>query len=1168
MEWLVILGLVGWAWWQSRRVEGLKLRLTTLEERLAVFSGQPAPVAAPAPDQHEEPQDDALLLTQQVPDDELLLDTPIPEASNDDDEQAASEQAPPVAEPQAPAPETVTPPMPEAAAPPPRAARTQERRLEQWLSENGLAWLGGAALALGGILLVAFAAQQSWFTPAVQLGCAVTFAVALIGLSEWSKGKHALVGALLAGAGVATLYACAWAAHALYGMISWPVTVVLLILAAALLVGLSFRHGQPLGVLAVLAALFAPALATPDAWPRPSLTLFLCAIGAAGFTLAALRRWAWAAAVTLCGFYFWFAAAIAADEVRRALALLSFASLGGVALAFRPPLAQEEQGRLTWARTHALGPSIAICISSVAMLWTWLSAAPSDNGMIAAPAWVGALFVALAASAVRARVAPPAVVAVTIASLTLGFAAYLNARDAFGPLSADFYPFILFSAAVTALSASAARPHRSGRTLVAAAGAIGSALLTAFAATSRVNWHAPTAWAPLFFGAAMLFAAAWFAARNAQDPRNDKAVDFWTAAAVALLFLCLESLFPAHVRAAAYASIALGLAAAFVWQGWRALRFGALGAAAFALVHALSPELISAVLTGALPLWRGVLVLLVGAGFFFCAAYLMQRRAARITTGEALSSAGIFFILIAAFLLLRWFTSGPSAPLSLFAEGALRALALLMAGHLTLPRAGHDFGRIGAMRGHILMAAGFIYTALAPGLFTNPWWGVLPSPIQGPPLIGPLALAFAAPAALFLFAAHRLYSHQLNPARLYAGAGALLALTWVLLEIRVVFHGLEAATAALGLLEGACYALLVLAAALGIAIAARRRKPLGGPLGQDLDFIMRGAAWAALAVAACLLLIARHPWWGGQSAAVTGDLITLLAVLAQGAAMACALLIGRALSVTRETEPTRFAAAAAAVLFAWSFGHGFIRWLHQRGAMDDTANLIWLEGYAHALWPLALVLAGAAITARTPGRDTVRAYLYDLRAIWAAAAWPTLAFAALGLWVLYNPWWGIAPAHTAGAASSAAAITMLIIASAVSIFAVRIPHVPRANLFAPATRVTAAIHVLVALTLFTRAVFHNGAIPPSEDAGAIEMWALSAIWALYGAALLALGVRRNDPVLRWSGLVLLLATTVKVLAFDMAQLSGFIKVASVLGLAVVLISTAVFMRRQNAARRT
>jgi uncharacterized membrane protein len=1140
-------------------MSALTRRLAELERRLAA----PAPqrMAEPAP---SAPAEEPLLLTEVVPPDELVLDTPLPQASNDDT--PVAEDAPTSAaraiEDDAAFLNEQLPPVPEAARPLPRQ-RPTTRALEQWLAENGLAWLGGGALALGGILLVAFAAQQSWFTPPVQLGCAVTLALALIGLSEWmlrAADPNRLIAALLAGAGVATRYATAWGAHTLYGLIGWETAAALLIVNALLLIGLSFRHGQPLGVLAIIAALFAPALTQLMFWPPAALTLFLLAVAAAGFTLAALQRWAWVAVTTLLGLYFWFAAAIAENDVGRALALLSFASLGGVALAFRQPRADEEPGRLSWTRAHTFGPSVAIAFSSVAMLWTWGAVAPAGSGMVAAPAWVGALFVALSAAAVRARVAPPAIVAVSIAALTLGFALYLTAR--FTPLGADFYPFILFAAATTVVSAILAKPHRSGRILVAASGAIGAALLTAFAAASRPGWHSPATWTPLVIGAAMMFAAAWLTARSTQDARADKAADFWAGAGAALLFLFVEALFFPYLRAGAHASVALTLAAAFVWQGWRALRIGALIGAALALAHALSPALIGETLAGTMPLDHTLLVLGLAAGFLICGAYVVQRGAAHALSGETLSTAAIIIGLIAAFVSLRWLATG-AAPLDDFSETALRVLALMAAGHIALPRGEQETSRIGAMRGHVLMAFGFVYAALAPGLFGNPWWGVAPAQISGPPIFGPLALAFAAPAAFLLFAANRLYERQRNPARLYAAGGGLLALVWALLEIRVAFHGLEAPSAPVGVLEGACYALLVLAGALAIAIAARLRAPRGGPFGHDLSLIMRGSAWAALIIAGFILLIARHPWWGVHTGA-TSDLVTGLAVLAQAGAVVLALLLGRTLSLSRDVEPARFAAAAAAILFAWSFGHAAIRWLHHFGAMDDGASLVLLEGFAHALWPLIFALLGALLTSRAPGRDTVRAYLYDLQAIWGAAVWPALGFAALGLWVLHNPWWGLAPARVDSTALSATAVTDLIIAAALSLLATRVPHINYAPWFARSARVVAAAHILVALTLFARAIFHGGAIPAEAAAGPGEMWTFSAIWALYGALLLALGAKRNDPILRWCGLILLLATTVKVFLFDMAQLSGFIRVASFLGLGAVLTLTAFFMRKQTA----
>jgi uncharacterized membrane protein len=177
MEWLVIAGLGVWVWLQSRRIDTLTRRLATLEHAAAPATApeaadksqlEPLLLTTPAPPEDEEP----LLLDTPIANDEdepLLLDTPLPEASNDDDDWAKP-----------------LPPIPEAARPAPHRAK-RELRFDQWLAENGLAWLAGGAFALGAIFLVSFAAQQDWFTPPVQLACALALGLALIGVSEWAR---------------------------------------------------------------------------------------------------------------------------------------------------------------------------------------------------------------------------------------------------------------------------------------------------------------------------------------------------------------------------------------------------------------------------------------------------------------------------------------------------------------------------------------------------------------------------------------------------------------------------------------------------------------------------------------------------------------------------------------------------------------------------------------------------------------------------------------------------------------------------------------------------------------------------------------------------------------------------------------------------------------------
>ena len=1167
MEWLAIFGLAAWAWWQSRRIGELTNKVIELEQRLLLRERAPdAAQADPAPADMREP----LLLDQPLPpeaDAPLLLDTPLPVASNDDEPldlvtpAPEPEAAPPEPEPQPAAAQAVAaaPAAPAKTPSPPR-----ERRLEQWLAQNGLAWLGGILLALGGIFLVSFATQQAWFTPAVQLACAVALGLALIAGSEWARRTaergpgSPLVAAMLAGAGVVTFYATIWAAHALYGLIAWPAAAGLLLLCALALCGLALLHGQARGGLAMLMALLAPPFASPTHWPALGLTLYLVGVGAGGYALAAFKRWGWVAVTTTAVLYFWFSAAIIVDEVRRALTLASLAALGGVAIAFRKPLPDEKPGRLTWTRAHAHLPGAVIAISSVLLIWTWLLIAPMPIGSVSAPAWVGAMFVALAAAAVRSRVVSPVTLTIAIGALVLGFVFYLQARYIRPTVGADFYPFALFCSLAVLASAIYAQPPRPLRTLIAASGAIGAALLTALASVSRENWSEPAAWLPLFIGAAALFGAAWYVTREAEDIAKDRAVGFYAGAGAALLLLGVESAFPSSSSAAAQAAAAALLAFGFAWRGWTVLGYAALTGAVFSIFHALSPQLIGAVFTGDLPLYAALLILALAALFLFAAAFFAGRGRKSHWVGEALNGAGVIVVLVAIFLVLRWIgAGGAGAPLDPFIETSLRVLALLAAGHVMLARPGADVGLIGKWRGHVLLGLGLAYLLVAPLTAINPWWGAMPAQIAGPALFNTLALAFGAPAALALAAARRLYDRELLMARIYAASGGVLLTAWAILEARRWFAGAAMATAEIGLLEGACYALLALAIALGIAFLGRWRelRTAESPFTRDLLAITRGCAWAAIAVSVLILLLVRHPWWGAQNPENTYALETLLAVIAHGAAIVLALFLGRVLSRSREVDATRFAAASAALLFAWSFGHAAIRWFYHRGLMDNGEALIKLEGLVHALWPLAFVLGAAAIVERAPGRNTVRAYLYDLQAILASAVWPGLGFAALGFALLFAPWWGLAPGDIAPVGAALLALTLYALAAWMSAASLNVPHVRWDTWLERAATIGVSLHLFVALTLAVRRLFHGEDIA-SAAVGDVEMWSYSAAWAVFGAGAFVLGMRRSSAMLRWVGLAVLVGAWLYVVLLSLTQLRGLAQIGAMLGLALVLLAVA------------
>lgn len=1171
MEWLLIIALGVWVWLQHQRLNTLTTQLRELEWRIglgrdAARDGMSDSVVTPAP----EPVLELPVPANEEPE-PLLLDTPLPAASNDDSyfAEASRLEEPPRAEPVLElvnsAPNTQA-----------RPARKQAPSFEQWLAENGLAWIGGGALALGAAFLVAFAAQQGFFSPGMRLIAAALLGLILIGAAEFVRrgglrggDKNPLVGALLAGAGGASLYITIWAAHGLYHYIDGLTAAALLTLVSLLLIALSNLHGQALGALAIGAAMLAPALTNNTTWPSLALTLFISAVATAGFALAALRRWAWTAMTALAGVYVWFAACVAADELGRAIVLLCVGSLGAAAMALWPARDDDKpDAALGWERTVTALPTVAICVGSVLMLWTWLSAAPAATASPAGPALAVLFHAGLAALAIRRRFVHPVAFAVAAGAALLGVLLYINARSYFVPGGVELYVWPLIIAGGLIVTALGARPHHRGRTLIAAAGAASSTLLIVLAAFSRPFWTALDVWGVLLVGALLFIGAAWFMARSVSEPRSSWPVDVWVYGAAALSLAALESLAPTAVRPAALGALALAFAGLSAWSGWRGAGIAALSAATLAFTHAAAPDFTGAVLAGEAPLARALLFIGAAAAFTYGAGALIRRRTSAPMIADALNTAVILQVLLGLFLLLRWIAVGnASVALDPYLENALRALMLMAAGYITLPR-GDDWTIIARVRGHVFLGCGALIALFSAALMFHPWWGEAPAKLTGPIVLNANVLALLAPSAIAIAAARQLCGAQRWPARMYAATGALLALLWSITEIRYITHGPDMIGAEVGLLEGDAYGLVFLISAVFIGVIGRlRTSSHGGPFTQDLNHIMRGCAFAGIALCAFFLLAARNAWWGGQNTLLSNDWTTAGAVVTQAIAVALSLMLGRALSRGPEMDPARFAAACAAVVFALSFGHDALRWLHQRGAMDDNpALLVGLEGFGHALWPLAFVLGGAALTRRAPGRDTVRHYTYDLQAIWAVAAWPALIWAAIGLWLVFNPWWGTAPVFADSWLGALIGLATLFIAAWLSLRAARIPRLSAPAWFDHAATVAATGHIFVALSLIVRRIFHGADMRAAMEGSSLETWAYSALWALFGASVWAIGARVKDRTLRWIGLGLLVFVAGKVLIFDTATLGGVIRAVSVIGLALVLILVALAARRFGGAQ--
>ena len=218
---------------------------------------------------------------------------------------------PPISEPMAApiAPEPPAPSEPEpaiaASAPAPGAAAAPGMSFEERLGTQWAVWVGGLALALGGIFLVRYSIEQGLLGPPVRIALGALLAAALIAAGEWARRTERLAGlsglptahipSILTAAGTTVAYADVYAAHALYGFLAPGSAFILLALVALATLAAALLHGPALAGLGLVGAYVTPLLVAsqrPDYW---SLYVYLAVVTAAAFALARFRMWRWLA---------------------------------------------------------------------------------------------------------------------------------------------------------------------------------------------------------------------------------------------------------------------------------------------------------------------------------------------------------------------------------------------------------------------------------------------------------------------------------------------------------------------------------------------------------------------------------------------------------------------------------------------------------------------------------------------------------------------------------------------------------------------------------------------------------------------------------------------------------------------------------------------------------
>jgi len=173
--------------------------------------------------------------------------------------------------------------------------------IETALGTRWAVWVGGLALAFGGVFLIRYSIESGLFGPGARLTMAALLGLVLVGGGEFIRrtgfrvpiqnGGSAYIPAILTAAGAFTLFGTIYAAHGLYGFIGAGTAFVLLGIVGVATIGAALAHGQPLAGLGLLGAMVTPALiasAAPNFW---ALFGYLAIVLVATAAVARTRRW-------------------------------------------------------------------------------------------------------------------------------------------------------------------------------------------------------------------------------------------------------------------------------------------------------------------------------------------------------------------------------------------------------------------------------------------------------------------------------------------------------------------------------------------------------------------------------------------------------------------------------------------------------------------------------------------------------------------------------------------------------------------------------------------------------------------------------------------------------------------------------------------------------------
>jgi uncharacterized membrane protein len=751
---------------------------------------------------------------------------------------AVTEETPPIVAREAPAPptsppaEASVPPMPadepssrEAASVPAvvPVSAAPARSLEERLGTRWAVWVGGIALALGGILMVRYSIEQGIFGPGARVILGLLFAVALVGAGEWlRRGERGVtvpgldvahIPSILTAAGTVAAFGTVYAAHALYNFIGPAFAFVVLGAIGVATMFAAALHGPMLAGLGLAGAYLAPLLVasdTPSPWP---VVLYLAVVAAAAYGLARLRKWLWLAAFAVAGAFLWGmpyltgAAAGASDWTFAGyMHVLLQLVLAAAFIAVEPHLGTKDEEAAP--DRIAGGALLAMAVLAVAMVTDahseiggWVPFATAAAGLLLAAAWLsspaayGAALAGLPVIAVAGAwpglAAPPeatllAPFAAQVLRLPDNVSSYLAALFILGAVTAGIAGYRLWRGPT--LSAPLAVLYALGATVPPLL-----VLVLAYLRVTQFDASIPFGLFGVLLAGGYVWVAERFLAREniLPLPGIRLATGAFAAAAIAALSFALVAFLSRGYMTVAFALMALGTAYVSTLRDIPLLRPAVAAIGLVVLGRVAWDPVIMGADVGRFPIFNWLLLGYgVPAAAFAMAGRLLETRAIDIAQRLADALAVVFTALLLYFQVRHALNDGdPLAVRSSHVEQGLHVLMALMLAYVLMRL---DLARANPVFRFASIAFGVIAVLFAASgllLFENPWLRTSEH-IAGPVIFSSLFLAYLVPGIAAAFIAR--HARGVRPGwyvtGLYILAGVLVFFN-VTLEIRHAFQG-------------------------------------------------------------------------------------------------------------------------------------------------------------------------------------------------------------------------------------------------------------------------------------------------------------------------------------------------------------------------------------------